>query len=85
MTFIKWFETFLEEKNLPFCNWEIADSIGEYNLIDSDVVIEAIRGADPEEQASIKETIVMIDFKNGDVNHFFKHLATGLIEQRLAV
>ncbi len=27
------------------------------------------------ERAKIKQTIVMIDFRNGDVLHFFRHLA----------
>ncbi len=83
MTFDKWFETFLEEKNLPFKSWEIEDKNGTTNFIDSDVVIEAIGTASDGEKKAIKDTIVKIDFMNGDVNHFFEHLATGLINTRL--
>ena len=79
MTFKEWFQTFLEEKDLPIVSWEIKDLNGVSNFIDSDVVIEAIYGAPSHEQAQIKDTIVKIDFANGNVNHFFKHLATGLV------
>lgn len=77
--FTKWFETFLDEKNLPVANWEIEADNGVVHMIDSEVVIEAIKGAPANEQAAIKTTIVKIDFVNGDVNHFFKHLATALV------
>lgn len=30
----------------------------------------------PEQHAFIKDTLVKIDFQNGDVFHFFTHLAT---------
>jgi len=78
-SFTKWFETFLEEKALPIKSWEIEDASGMVHFIDSEVVIEAIKGASANEQAQIKDTIVKIDFANGDVNHFFNHLAKGLV------
>ncbi len=76
--FTKWFETFLDEKSLPYAAWEIEGSWGLHQ-IDSDFVIEAIKGAPASEQSQIKATIVKIDFANGDVNHFFKHLAGALV------
>ena len=76
--FTKWLETFLEEKNAPHKAWEI-EANGTTHFIDSDVVIEAIKTTSGQEQAQIKNTLVMIDFKNGDINHFFKHLAHGLV------
>jgi len=78
-SFTKWFETFLAEKALPIKSWEIEDASGTVHFIDSEVVIEAIKGAPANEQAQIKDTIVKIDFANGDVNHFFGHLAKGLV------
>ena len=30
--FIKWFETFLEEKNLPYESWELMSENGTLNL-----------------------------------------------------
>ncbi len=75
--FLKWFETFLEEKNLPYICWDIEGPWG-LHVIDSDVVIEAIKGAPAHEQRGIKAMIVKIDFLNGDVLDFFKHLAQAL-------
>ena len=33
----------------------------------------------PEHHAGIKATLVKIDFANGDVFHFFNHLAAGMV------
>jgi len=38
-------------------------------------VIDAIKAASKGEQDQIRNTLVQIDFKNGDVMHFFTHLA----------
>jgi hypothetical protein len=78
--FNKWFETFLTEKNLPYESWEMESQNGTFNIIDSDVVIEHIKIAPDHEQKAIKEMIVKIDFKNGNVNDFFKHLAGALVQ-----
>lgn len=79
MDFLKWFDTFLEEKNLPSREWVIVDRSGLNHFITSDVVIEAVKSASKYEQGQIKNTIVKIDFHNGDVMHFFNHLAKGLV------
>lgn len=76
--FNKWFDTFLEEKELPYAAWEI-ETADNVHMIDSDFVVEAIKSAPVHEQAKIKNTIVKIDFCNGDVNHFFEHLANALV------
>jgi len=76
-----WFDTFLDEKNLPYVVWEIVDRAGMTHFIDSDFVIETIQNAPAEEQKKIKEIIVKIDFHNGDVNHFFRHLAKGIVNE----
>ena len=78
MNFLNWFETFLNEKELPFQTWDIETNgpFGtEFNIIDSDTVIELIKTTAPAQQAEIKDTIVKIDVMNGDVMDFFKHLA----------
>lgn len=78
MNFKTWFQTFLDEKSLPHEYWEIEHE-GDIHFIDSDVVIEAIMAAPASEQEAIKNMIVKIDFANGNVNDYFKHLAKGLI------
>ena len=78
--FIEWFETFLDEKKLPYESWEIMSENGTLNIIDSDVVIEHIKIAPDQEQKQIKAMIVKIDSANGNINHFFKHLAGALAQ-----
>lgn len=78
-TFNNWFQAFLEEKDLPYASWELTDNEGVTNFIDSDVVIESIKNTSTTEQSKIKDILVKIDFMNGDVNHFFQHLASALV------
>lgn len=33
----------------------------------------------PEHHATIRNTLVLIDFKNGDVFHYLNHLANGMV------
>ena len=80
-TFNDWFQIFLDEKNLPYASWEIQDETGTTNFIDNDVVIETIKNTSTAEQSKIRDILVQIDFRNGEVNHFFHHLATGLVSQ----
>jgi folate-dependent phosphoribosylglycinamide formyltransferase PurN len=48
------------------------------NFIPLAVVVEHIAIANSTEQAQIKNTLVKIDFHNGDVMHFFNHLAQAI-------
>lgn len=79
ISFKTWFKTFLEEKNAPTVSWFLLDKEGTSHFIDTDVVIEFVKGCDQETQKKIKSDLVMIDFKNGDINHYFKFLAQGIV------
>ncbi len=79
-TFNKWFETFLEEKELPFEAFTLFAPDGTEHHLDTDVVVEAVQNCALDEKAGIKNVLVKIDFANGNVNHFFKHLAQGLVD-----
>ena len=48
------------------------------NYIPLENVLEAIEHAPAHEQAAIKNTLVRIDFANGDLMGYFKHLAGAL-------
>lgn len=74
-TFLK---TFFEEKNLPEVTFEVDSPNGTPNFIPNNVVIEHILAAGPYEQQQIANILRKIDFANGDVNHFLKHLAGAL-------
>ena len=80
--FNTWFNTFIEEKDLPYKTWEIEDRNGVINFIDNDFIIDTIKNCPNTEQHGIKNMLIKIDFANGDVNDYFKHLATGLVLSR---
>ena len=71
-TFGKWFRAFIEEKGVDLgvmvtCQDGVDTQLGN--------IIQSILSASPEEKKTIKSTLVMIDFRNGDHMHYFKHLA----------
>jgi hypothetical protein len=74
-TFAKWLDTFTTEKGLDVEQVFVVTGPSGDNHIPLGCVIEAIKSAPAREQQAIKATIVKIDFRNGDVCHFFKHLA----------
>lgn len=76
----KYLETFFEEKNVPSESWSVVDADCLVHVFSSEVVIEAILGAPDHEQEQIADILRKIDFHNGDVNHFLKHLSQALAE-----
>lgn len=77
--FNSWLTRFVDEKGLDTeYRFDVEGKEWGWNSIPLSVVLEACRSATPQEQAKIKDTLVKIDFKNGDVMHFFKHLARGM-------
>ena len=79
MTFTKWIDTLIEEKNLDteFTVFEVEGESG-MNFIPLGCVIEAIKNTCQSEQIAIKRTLVYIDFKNGNIVDYFKHLAQAI-------
>lgn len=76
--FDNWLDTFIEEKEIPYANFKI-EHAGNTHYIDNDQVIELMKQSTVQEQQQIKNIMVMIDFKNGDINHFLEHLAKGFV------
>jgi hypothetical protein len=80
MNFTNWLDTFLEEKGIDLEEtFTLLNSEGVENFMPYAVVIEHIKIAPQHEQKAIKEMIVKIDFKNGDVRHFLRHLAQAIV------
>ena len=76
MEFNEWLDTLIEEKGLDIEHtFEVEGPEWGTNWIPLGCVIESIKSAPKNERAKIKDTLVLIDFKNGDVMHFFNHLA----------
>jgi hypothetical protein len=78
MTFTKWLNTFIDEKNLDREHVLEVDGAMGANMIPVACLVEAMENAPAREQAGIKNTIVKIDFHNGDVLHYFQHLAQAI-------
>lgn len=79
MTFNNWLDTFVQEKGINTEQvFEVEGPEWGTNFIPCAVVIEHIKIASPEEKHQIKTAIVKIDFVNGDVMDFFKHLAKAI-------
>lgn len=78
MTFTKWLDTLVDEKGLDRDQTITAQGASGPNYIPLDCLLTAIKSASAREQAQIKTTLVKIDFRNGDVMHFFRHLANAI-------
>ena len=74
-TFARWIDTFLQEKEIALESiLEVTGPSGT-NWIPVGALVEMMKGAPKYEQQGIKSMIVRIDFANGDVLDYFKHLA----------
>jgi len=79
MDFNTWIDTFVSEKGIDTeKTFEVEGKEWGMNIIPVGVIIEHMKITTAEEQAGIKDIIVKIDFNNGDVLHFFKHLAQAI-------
>jgi hypothetical protein len=76
--FNQWFDTFIQEKNIDLSDcFEIEGPSGT-NHFSYEVIAELIKISPQHEKKNIKNVLVMIDFRNGDVKHFLKHLAKAI-------
>lgn len=82
MTFKDWFNTFIDEKEL---NREHVFKIkheGTLHLMEFENLVDSILALPAEYQKKIKDKIVKIDFINGDVLHYLKYVAEGLVKYK---
>jgi hypothetical protein len=79
MKFAKYIEVFLSEKGIESEElMEVEGPSGRLNMIPVGCLVEAMKSAPAHEQAGIKKMLVLIDFKNGNVRHYLKHLAQAI-------
>ncbi len=79
MSFNTWLDTFISEKGLDLEQvFEVEGPDWGMNSIPLGVVVEHMKIASTNEKEAIKNMIVRIDFHNGNVLDFFKHLAKAL-------
>ena len=76
--FENWLNTFIEEKDFDLeMIFEVEGPSG-MNIMPFWVVRDAILATTEQEQTAIKSTLIQIDFRNGDIRHYFRHLAQAI-------
>lgn len=78
--FSRWLDTLVSEKELDLEHIFSKEGESGLNVIPLACVLDAIKGAPAKEQAEIRNTLVRIDYRNGDIMHFFGHLAGALAQ-----
>lgn len=73
--FAEWLSRFIDEKGIDTETIIEAEGPSGTNYIPVACLVEAINAAPVNEKKGIRNMIVRIDFRNGDVMHYFKHLA----------
>ena len=85
MTTATFFETFFTEKNLTEEIYEVEAKtggiFGTTHLIPTSAVIAKIKTTKGNEAKQIEGILRKIDFANGDVHHFLRHLAQAMADQ----
>lgn len=77
-SFNKWLDTFIEEKGIDLNDVVEITTNNNTHFFEIGNIVEHIKATTKEEQTAIKDMIVKIDFYNGDVIDYFKHLAKAL-------
>lgn len=72
------FNRFFSEKQIEERTYEVQAPGGTLNLIPTSAVIAAIKRTQGQEAKAVEAIIRKIDFANGDLHHFFAHIAQGL-------
>jgi hypothetical protein len=75
----KYLRNFFAEKDIAEIQWSLTSKDGTAHFIGNVVVVEHIALCSTEEATQIGNVLRKIDFANGNVNHFFQHLAGALI------
>lgn len=81
MTFAQWIDTLVEEKGIDTMMPFSVETERTTHLMTYSTVIEAAKNAPTRERNAIKTNLVKIDFANGSITHYLRHLAKGLAEQ----
>lgn len=78
-----YFERFFDENAIdPDESFELETNDGTWHYMTYGVVIDAIKQTSGAEAERIADTLRRIDFANGDVRHFLRHLGMALASTR---
>ena len=78
--FQSWLTTFIEEKGIDLEQYLAIEGPSGTNMMPVGVVVDAMNQTGDQEQAQIKNTLIVIDFKNGDPLHYIRHLAQAIAQ-----
>ena len=78
MNFSKWLDTLVEEKGYDTEGIIEVEGASGTNWIPLGCLLDAIKSASQQEKDGIKRMIVRIDFVNGNLMDYFKHLAQAI-------
>ncbi len=78
MNFTTWLDTLTSEKGIDLDDYFDVDGPSGVNCMSYRHVIDAIKQTSKTERDGIKKVLVKIDFMNGDVCHYFRHLAQAI-------
>jgi hypothetical protein len=77
--FNRWLQTFLDEKGIDLeQGFTVSGPSGANHMQYAHVVNAIMDRAPPQEQRAIKDVLVRIDFRNGDVRAYLRHLAQAI-------
>lgn len=79
MNFNKWIDTLVEEKEIDTYEQFEIEKDGYLHIFDYGYIIDAIKATTSNEKKAIQNMLVRIDFANGDIKHYFRHLAKALV------
>ena len=74
-----WLDTFLTEKQVDPKTVFVLDVAGVTHYVPFEVIREFVEHLPESLQKQIKEKLIQIDFLNGSVLDFFRHLALGMV------
>lgn len=78
MSFSNWLDVFLAEKNIDLDEIMTVEGDSGQNLIPVGCLVEVIKLAPEHEQRGIKAMMVRIDFRNGRIIDYLRHLAQAI-------
>lgn len=79
MNFSTWLNTFIDEKQIDREQvLEVEGPVYGTNYIPVQCVLDLILTTAKEEQSAIKDMMVKIDYVNGDIVRYLKHLAQAI-------
>lgn len=78
--FNTWIDRFLKEKEIDKYEMFTIERNGTKHIFEIGHIVDTMKITSKQEQNAIKDMLVKIDFLNGDVRDYIKHLANALVD-----